>query len=93
VALPEENYDGFTQYVATRWYRAPEVILSWKQYTNASTYTHTHMRQCEHAMKVLTRTTVDMWSVGCIFAELLMRRPLFQGKDRTFSRARYHSTE
>jgi serine/threonine protein kinase len=42
VALPEENYDGFTQYVATRWYRAPEVILSWKQYTNASTYTHTH---------------------------------------------------
>ena len=22
----------FTEYVATRWYRAPEVILSWKQY-------------------------------------------------------------
>jgi hypothetical protein len=22
-----------TEYVATRWYRAPEVILSWKQYT------------------------------------------------------------
>ncbi|ELR21145.1 Mitogenactivated protein kinase 5, putative [Acanthamoeba castellanii str. Neff] len=59
VAHPEDNYDGFTQYVATRWYRAPEVILSWKQYTNA----------------------IDMWSIGCIFAELLMRRPLFQGKD------------
>jgi len=38
VAHPEDNYDGFTQYVATRWYRAPEVILSWKQYTNASTF-------------------------------------------------------
>jgi len=24
-----------TEYVATRWYRAPEVILSWKQYTKA----------------------------------------------------------
>jgi len=59
VAHPEDNFDGFTQYVATRWYRAPEVILSWKQYTNA----------------------IDIWSVGCIFAELLMRKPLFQGKN------------
>lgn len=24
---------------------------------------------------------IDMWSVGCIFAELLTREPLFQGKD------------
>jgi len=48
-----------TEYVATRWYRAPEVILSWKHYTHA----------------------IDMWSVGCIFAELLGRKPLFQGTD------------
>jgi len=48
-----------TEYVATRWYRAPEVILSWKHYTRA----------------------IDMWSVGCIFAELLGRKPLFQGYD------------
>lgn len=25
-------------------------------------------------------TAVDMWSVGCIMAELLLRRPLFNGK-------------
>jgi cell division cycle 2-like protein len=25
-------------------------------------------------------TAVDMWSVGCIFAELLMKEPLFQAK-------------
>jgi serine/threonine protein kinase len=24
-----------TDYIATRWYRAPEVILSWRQYTGA----------------------------------------------------------
>lgn len=48
-----------TDYIATRWYRAPEVILSWKRYTKA----------------------IDMWAVGCIFAELLGRRPLFPGKD------------
>ena len=24
-----------TNYVATRWYRAPELLLSWKEYTDA----------------------------------------------------------
>ena len=43
-----------TDYIATRWYRAPEVILSWKQYTGA----------------------IDVWSVGCILAELIRRKPL-----------------
>jgi len=58
LARIEEN-SFMTEYVATRWYRAPEVILTWKQYTKA----------------------IDVWSVGCIFAELLGRKPLFQGKD------------
>ena len=48
-----------TEYVATRWYRAPEIILSWKEYTEK----------------------IDIWSVGCILAELLLRKPLFQGQD------------
>eukprot|EP00307_Rebecca_sp_RCC1486_P009513 CAMPEP_0119406022 /NCGR_PEP_ID=MMETSP1335-20130426/511_1 /TAXON_ID=259385 /ORGANISM="Chrysoculter rhomboideus, Strain RCC1486" /LENGTH=405 /DNA_ID=CAMNT_0007430079 /DNA_START=60 /DNA_END=1273 /DNA_ORIENTATION=+ len=60
VAHPDENHTGFmTEYVATRWYRAPEIMLSWKEYTKA----------------------IDVWSVGCIFAELLGRKPLFPGKD------------
>jgi len=25
-------------------------------------------------------TAIDMWSVGCIFAEFLMKKPLFPGK-------------
>lgn len=37
VAHPEENHTGFmTEYVATRWYRAPEIMLSWKEYTKVS---------------------------------------------------------
>ncbi len=48
-----------TEYVVTRWYRAPELLLSCDEYTSA----------------------IDMWSVGCIFAELLGRKPLFPGKD------------
>lgn len=51
---------GFmTEYVVTRWYRAPELLLSQEEYTSA----------------------IDVWSVGCIFAELLARKPLFAGKD------------
>jgi mitogen-activated protein kinase 1/3 len=48
-----------SSYIATRWYRAPEVILGRKKYTKA----------------------VDMWSVGCILAELIGRKPIFPGRD------------
>ena len=48
---------GMLRPLLTR-YRAPEIMLSWKQYTKA----------------------IDVWSVGCIFAELLGRKPLFPGK-------------
>eukprot|EP00976_Prorocentrum_cordatum_P021744 444302-Prorocentrum_minimum.AAC.1 len=48
-----------TEYVVTRWYRAPELLLSCEEYT----------------------ASIDVWSVGCIFAELLGRKPLFPGKD------------
>ena len=51
--------DFLTEYVATRWYRAPEIMLSWSEYSQA----------------------IDVWSVGCIFGELLLRRPLFPGSD------------
>ncbi|KAH9478807.1 Mitogen-activated protein kinase 2 [Psilocybe cubensis] len=48
-----------TEYVATRWYRAPEVMLTFKEYTRA----------------------IDIWSVGCVLAEMLSGRPLFPGRD------------
>lgn len=61
IDFPEMNsrVAQMTDYVATRWYRAPEVIMGWKSYTKA----------------------LDMWSVGCILAELLGRRPIFPGSD------------
>ncbi|XP_024148256.1 mitogen-activated protein kinase 14A isoform X2 [Oryzias melastigma] len=51
--------DEMTGYVATRWYRAPEIMLNWMHYN----------------------MTVDIWSVGCIMAELLTGRTLFPGTD------------
>ncbi|PRQ15918.1 putative mitogen-activated protein kinase CMGC-MAPK family [Rosa chinensis] len=50
----------WTDYVATRWYRAPELCGSFfSKYTPA----------------------IDIWSIGCIFAEILTGKPLFPGKN------------
>lgn len=51
---PERKYTG---QVATRWYRAPELLFGAKFYGRA----------------------IDMWSVGAIMAELLLRVPYLQG--------------
>lgn len=53
-AGPQAGNAYMTEYVATRWYRAPEVMLSFKEYTKA----------------------IDMWSVGCILAEMSASRLL-----------------
>jgi mitogen-activated protein kinase 15 len=47
-----------TEYVATRWYRAPEIVLGSNNYTEK----------------------VDVWSAGCILAELITGHTLFPGK-------------
>lgn len=56
--LGDSHKERLTEYVATRWYRAPEVMLNAGGYTKA----------------------MDIWSVGCIFAEMFNNRPLFPGQ-------------
>lgn len=48
-----------TTYVTTRWYRAPEVMLTSGIYD----------------------TAIDMWSTGCVLAEMLISKPIFTGKN------------
>lgn len=57
--LARHTESEMTGYVATRWYRAPEIMLNWMHYSQ----------------------TVDMWSVGCIMAELITGKTLFPGND------------
>ena len=45
------------RYVATRWYRAPEILLGSQKYS----------------------CPIDIWSLGTIFAEMINKKPLFQG--------------
>lgn len=58
-ASPVKDSFGQTDYVVTRWYRAPEVALHPGEYTSS----------------------IDVWAVGCILAEIVLRKPLFPGKD------------
>ncbi|KAI9218296.1 cyclin-dependent kinase 20-like protein [Blastocladiella britannica] len=64
--LPTLEHDGpeaaaapLSHQVATRWYRAPELLYGARHYSNA----------------------VDLWAIGCIFAELLNGLPLFPGQN------------
>ncbi|XP_031113098.1 mitogen-activated protein kinase 3-like [Ipomoea triloba] len=59
LARPNIENEFMTEYVVTRWYRAPELLLNSSDYTGA----------------------IDVWSVGCIYMELMNRKPLFPGKD------------
>lgn len=61
----EQSLPTLTKHVATRWYRAPEVILLEDNYS----------------------TPVDIWSLGCVFGELLgalagskHQGPMFPGR-------------
>ncbi|KAI9091161.1 kinase-like domain-containing protein [Phlyctochytrium arcticum] len=62
LARGQPNQDAHlvqTEYVATRYYRAPEVILSPRHYGKP----------------------LDLWSVGCIFGELLLGKVMFKGSN------------
>lgn len=69
-ASTDDNSGFMTEYVATRWYRAPEIMLTFKEYTKA----------------------IDVWSVGCILAEMLSGKPLFPGKDCPSHPSTIHDT-
>ncbi|KAL6422128.1 hypothetical protein ACFW04_010877 [Cataglyphis niger] len=54
----QDSTKPYSHQVATRWYRAPELLYGARYYTSA----------------------IDVWSIGCIFGEMLNNSPLFPGE-------------
>lgn len=48
-----------TDYVATRWYRPPELLIGRQDYD----------------------TSIDIWSIGCVMAQMIDGEPLFGGEN------------
>lgn len=55
--IKTQNFQ-YTDYVSTRWYRAPELLVGDAAYSSS----------------------VDVWAIGCIFAEIYNGLPLFPGE-------------
>lgn len=56
----EKNLTPLTEHVVSRWYRAPELLLSPRAPYDAG---------------------IDIWSAGCVMAEMLNRIPFFPGEN------------
>lgn len=56
---PVYDTEKHTDYISTRWYRAPELLLKKNRYS----------------------FEIDIFALGCVFAELLLLTPLFPGQN------------
>ena len=65
---PARN-SSMTEYIATRWYRPPECLLTSGDYGSA----------------------LDIWAVGCVFYELVTKKPLFPGSNAIDQLQKIHS--
>ena len=81
-----KKHHKYTEHVGTRWYRAPELMLRDKNYSFAAgDMTFNLLSIVEYTKHTYV---IDMWSMGCILADLLFmtngrnsknRTPLFPG--------------
>ena len=94
---------NLTEYVVTRWYRAPEIMLSSQEYSkaigtyfsflfifyfplwfaNVSAFLFLFLPQSLTLPPSLLPSllSLDVWASGCIFGEMLGRKPMFPGND------------
>ena len=79
VADPDHDHTGFlTEYVATRWYRAPEIMLNSRVSCSCLAQLKVGI-MVSNLLQGYTKS-IDIWSVGCILSEMLSNRPIFPGR-------------
>jgi glycogen synthase kinase 3 beta len=62
-------------YICSRYYRAPELIFGATNYTPKIGASNLQL-----TVRLLTCMHVDVWSTGCVMAELMLGQPLFPGE-------------
>ena len=71
---PEENAGYMTEYVATRWYRAPEIMLSFQSYTKASMWfifsTPCKKNTCETSSSFVSPLGAELVYIGIVYVLL-----------------------
>ena len=76
----QEGATMMTNYIGTRWYRAPELLRKCSATANID-------RSDDHTINNHNRgfytEAIDVFAMGCVAAELYRCRPLFEGKDET----------
>ena len=84
----------YTDYVATRWYRAPELLVGDTQYgkwvfnlfeNDSPKVIHKITNKFEIHYDPYLHTfchsrEVDIWAIGCLYSEMLSGDPLFPGE-------------
>ena len=70
-----------TGYITTRYWRAPEVLLQWMHYGQKGDHHLYNPRVTSIVLVQSSLSLVDIWSVGCIMAELLTGKVIFPGND------------
>lgn len=70
--------DFVTEAIVTRWYRAPEIMLSLSNYVSFQVILQS---LCFTTELLMQTSAIDVWSVGCIFAEMLGGKPIFKGRE------------
>jgi glycogen synthase kinase 3 beta len=75
------EHEPNVSYICSRYYRAPELIFGATNYTTKigrlCAPRPRFSRRCVH---VLTPCASDVWSTGCVMAELMLGQPLFPGE-------------
>lgn len=82
-AAREADGRALTEYVGTRWYRAPEML--WPRAASAALPAGL---PCPVGEGRPYGPPADVWACGCVLAELVLLRPLFPGRDELDTLAR-----
>ncbi|KAI9672099.1 MAG: regulator of ime2 [Alyxoria varia] len=74
------EHEPNVSYICSRYYRAPELIFGATNYTTKIGTEHLPVQRRLISLLRLLMYVLDVWSTGCVMAELMLGQPLFPGE-------------